>query len=82
MEDFDYSEYPTKILRDAIRRCQWHLDNTKSRIKSMEKKLVSRRGYSHKQLDAIAFHCRSAYVALTSIETEIEECTIEIESRG
>tara|TARA_B100000767_G_scaffold246954_1_gene246900 strand:+ start:369 stop:626 length:258 start_codon:yes stop_codon:yes gene_type:complete len=82
MEDFDYSEYDTDTLRNVITDRSWDLKATKNSIKRMEKKLVSRRGYSHKQLDNLAANCRSAQGILTVIEIEIDECVSEIMRRN
>lgn len=82
MEYFDYSEYGTETLRNVITDRNWDLKATKNRIKGMEKKLVSRRGYSHKQLDNLASNCRYAQGLLTVIEIEIDECVSEIMRRN
>lgn len=82
MEYFDYSEYGTDTLRNVITDRNWDLKATKNRIKGMKKKLVSRRGYSNKQLDNLAANCRYAQGLLTVIEIEIDECVSEIMRRN
>ena len=81
MEDFDYTVYSVELLQDVITNRAWDLKDCKSAIKSMEKKLVSRRGYSHEQLDNIAFNCRAKKRLITVIECEIDECVSELMRR-
>ena len=48
MEDFNYSEYPSQTLWNAIANAHWDIKGAKAQIRGMEKKLASRRGYSHR----------------------------------
>jgi len=82
MEDFNYSEYPSQTLWNAIANAHWDIKGAKAQIRGMEKKLASRRGYSHQVLDNIAFHCRAKYKLIVVLESEIDDCMAELRLRG
>ena len=78
MSDFDYSEYDVATLQNVITCMAWDLKDTKRQIKTLGKRLAGRRGYSHEQLDNMAFHLRGAERLVTTLEIEIEECVSEL----
>lgn len=82
MSDFDYTIYPDETLRNVIVSRAWDLKDRKRSIKLLEQKLAGRRGYSHEQLDNMAFHLRTDYKMILMIEAEIEDCENELHRRA
>ena len=81
MSDFDYTIYPESTLKNVLTNRSWDLKDTKRQIKLLEKRLAGRSGYSHEQLDNMAFHLRAAEKMITVLETEIDEVKSELFSR-
>ena len=74
MEDFNYSEYPSQTLWNAIANAHWDIKGAKAQIRGMEKKLASRRGYSHQATRQYSFSLYAAkYKLIVVLESEIDD---------
>ena len=78
MSDFDYTIYPEATLKNVITNRTWDLKDKKRQIKLLEKRLAGRRGYSHEELDNMAFHLRAAEKMVGMLEIEIDEVQSEL----
>ena len=78
MSDFDYTIYPEATLKNVITSRSWDIKDKQRQIKLLERRLANPRGYSHEQLDNMAFHLRAAEKLLVVLEIEIEEVQAEL----
>ena len=81
MSDFNYTIYPDETLRNVLTNRSWDLKDNKRQIKLLEWRISHPRGYSHEQLDNMAFHLRAAKKMTTVLQTEIDECMAEVDRR-
>jgi len=81
MSDFDYTIYPESTLKNVLTNRSWDLKDKQRQVKLLERRIDNPRGYSHEQLDNMAFHLRAAKATITVIETEIDEVKSELFSR-
>lgn len=81
MTDFDYSEYDSQTLQNAISNCQKDIKKRQQLIKDFSKILNRPRGYSKKKLDGLAYRIDGASAGIKMLEQEIDECRAELERR-
>ena len=81
MTDFNYSEYNTETLQNAIARCEDDIRDIKSRCKSYLKKIKNPRGYSALKLNYFSTYITHSITMLKHLEQEIAECQEEIAKR-
>ena len=79
--DFDYSEYPSDTLLNAIKNAQNYQRECVSKYKSCTKKLSNPRGYSKQKLIYCQSYVRNFHLTLDGIKTEIQECQEELAKR-
>tara|TARA_R110002012_G_scaffold8868_3_gene40734 strand:+ start:13126 stop:13428 length:303 start_codon:yes stop_codon:yes gene_type:complete len=80
-DDFDYTEYPSDTLLNAIKNAQKYQRECVSKYKSCTKKLRNPRGYSKQKLSYCQSYVRNFHLTLDGIKTEIQECQEELAKR-
>lgn len=79
--DFDYSEYPSDTLLNAIKNAQNYHRECMSKYLSCTKKLRNPRGYSKQKLLNCQSYVRNYYPTIDRIKKEIRECREELAKR-
>lgn len=81
MSDFNYSEYDSETLQNAIANCEKDIKAKKQLIKDFGKIIKRPRGYSKKKLDGLAYRIDGALTVIKILKQEIAECQAELASR-
>lgn len=81
MTDFNYGQYDSETLTNAVARCEKDIKEKKQLIKDFSKILNRPKGYSNKKLDALESRIEGAYSVIKILEQEIAECQAELATR-
>ena len=84
MTDFDYTQYPTEVLKSAIERCEDDIREIQNKVKRYNKRLALNggKGYSNIKKDHWKDHIRCAPRFIAQLEEEISGCKAVIEDRA
>jgi galactokinase len=83
MTDFDYTQYPTEVLKNAMERCEDDIRETQNKVKRYNKRLALNggKGYSNIKKDQWKDYIRCAPRFIAQLEEEIAGCKAVIEDR-
>ena len=82
MTDFNYDEFSTEVLIDALKREQSYIQLLQSDCKHFARKIQRRRGYSHKALQAYAQTIEAKQRLIISAQQEVAELESQIAQRA
>jgi len=84
MTDFNYRQYPTETLENAIQRCEDDIREIQNKVKRYNKRLALNggRGYSNIKKDHWKDHIRCAPRFIARLEEEISGCKAVVEDRA
>lgn len=83
-DQFNYSEYPTETLKNAIERCEDDIREIQNRVKRYNKRLALNggKGYSNLKKDMWRDYIRCAPRLIATLEEEITGCQEVIDNRA
>ena len=82
MSDFNYTEFSTEVLIDALKREKSYIQLLQSDCKHFARKIERRRGYSHKALEAYAQTIDIKQRLITNAQEEVAELESVIAQRA
>ncbi len=82
MTDFNYNEFSTEVLIDALKREQSYIQLLQSDCKYFARKIERRRGYSHKALKAYAQTIETKQRFISNAQQEVAELQSVIAQRA
>ena len=82
MTDFNYNEFSTDVLINALKREKSYIQLLQSDCKHFARKIERRRGYSHKALEAYAQTIGTKQLLITKAQEEVAELESVIAQRA
>ena len=82
MTDFNYDEFSTEVLINALKNQKSRIQIHQSDCKRFAKKIQRRRGYSHKTLEAYAYNIEVKKHLIAKAQKEVAELEAVISSRA
>ena len=82
MTDFNYNEFSTDVLINALKREKSYIQLLQSDCKHFARKIERRRGHSHKALEAYAQTIDTKQLLITKAQEEVAELESVIAQRA
>ena len=82
MTDFNYDEFSTEVLINALKSQKSRIQIHQSDCKHFAKKIQRRRGYSHKALEVYAHNIQVKQHLIAKAQEEVAELEAVITSRA